>query len=549
MATLAATRKQPLADMARALTQLRIQMRELGLTVSVWDDGGKMMGRFLPCCQLCQTISDLGGPCAEACGKVGARVISEGRPVNARSAVGCCVVGTPVVERRRTLGAVVACYLPRELFADGPFARLCGYVGLDQRAAGSMGHGTTRHGAEEAADFLRVLGWLLAKQQALLTTQSELEGLSANLASTYEELSLLYAISGSMNINHQPREFLQKVCSEILEVMDISAAAGVMYRQAQGDREIVVAGELGIGTGQLQQLIAEQIEPLLAENQEPILDNSFVAETAATAMVHNILAVPLITDRQVQGTLVALNKRSGDFDSVDLKLFTSIAAQAAIFLEYSRLYFVMKDLLMGVLHALTASIDAKDPYTCGHSQRVALISKRLAEAVGLPPDKVQRVYLAGLLHDIGKIGVPESVLQKPGSLTDEEKTLAREHPATGARILSGIRQLDDVVTWIQTHHEHLDGSGYPRGLAGEEIPLEGRIIHLADCFDAMTSDRTYRGAMSLECVAEEIRRVADTQVDAQLAETLLSMDLDALLVEASGQAAAAGEKAKCGDSV
>ena len=142
--------------------------------------------------------------------------------------------------------------------------------------------------------------------------------------------------------------------------------------------------------------------------------------------------------------LIALNKRSGDFDSVDLKLVKSIGAQTAVFLEYTRLYADMKDLLMGVLHALTASIDAKDPYTCGHSHRVAAISRRLAEAAGLPAEKVQRIYLAGLLHDIGKIGVPESVLRKPGKLTAEECKLVKDHPAIGARILGGIRQFDDV---------------------------------------------------------------------------------------------------------
>jgi len=507
-------------------------MRELALTVSVWDRSGKIVGRFLPCCQVCQTIHDLANPCLEACGSAAASVMSEGRPASARSSIGCCVVGTGIVERRRTLGAVVACYLPRELLTDEPLAQLCDRVGLDRRAASTMAAGASRHAADEAADFLRVLGWLLAREQAVITGQDELASLSANLASTYEELSLLYAISGSMNINHQPREFLQKVCSEILEVMNISAAAGIIYPRGQADREIVSAGQLLLQGARLEELLATHLEPALAESQGPVIDNSFVAAGAEEAAIRSVLAVPLATEDQVIGALVALNKRSGDFDSIDLKLFTSIAAQAAIFLEYSRLYADMKDLLMGVLHALTASIDAKDPYTCGHSQRVALISKRLAEAVGLSAERVQRIYLAGLLHDVGKIGVPESILRKTSSLTDEEQTLVMDHPAIGARILSGIRQLEDVVTWIQTHHEHVDGNGYPRGLAAEDIPLEGKIIHLADCFDAMTSNRVYRGALPLERAVEEIRRVAGTQVDAELAEKLLSLDLEKILAEA-----------------
>jgi HD-GYP domain-containing protein (c-di-GMP phosphodiesterase class II) len=241
--------------------------------------------------------------------------------------------------------------------------------------------------------------------------------------------------------------------------------------------------------------------------------------------------VPLISDRKPIGVLIGFNKCSGDFDSIDLKLISSIGSQTAIFLEYSRLYADMEDLLMGVLHAMTASIDAKDPYTCGHSQRVALISKRLAEACDLSADRVQRIYLAGLLHDVGKIGVPESLLRKPGKLTPEEYDMVKNHPVIGAKILGGIRQLEDVLVGIIAHHERLDGKGYPNGLKGEAVPLEGRILGLADCFDAMTSDRTYRKRLSLEETAEEIRRNVGTQLDAVLVEKLLSMDLKVFMDE------------------
>jgi HD-GYP domain-containing protein (c-di-GMP phosphodiesterase class II) len=285
---------------------------------------------------------------------------------------------------------------------------------------------------------------------------------------------------------------------------------------------------------QIQELMDRYLAPLLSDGGEPVLDNAFPALPGDKVRVHNLLAVPLTTEDSSVGVLIALNKRSGDFDSVDLKLVKSIGTQTAVFLEYTRLYTDMKELLMGVLHALTASIDAKDPYTCGHSHRVAEISRRLAQAAGLPAEKVQRIYLTGLLHDIGKIGVPESVLRKPGKLTAEEYELVKAHPAIGARILGGIRQFDDVRVGILTHHERLDGLGYPRGLAGDQVPLEGRIICLADSLDAMTSDRTYRPALSPEAAAEEIRRVAGTQVDPALAEMLLNTDLAAVLAHSRG---------------
>jgi putative nucleotidyltransferase with HDIG domain len=279
----------------------------------------------------------------------------------------------------------------------------------------------------------------------------------------------------------------------------------------------------------------EHLNPLLASGQEAVIDNNFAAAPGDEVRITNLLAVPLATEKAPIGVLIAMNKREGDFDSVDLKLIKSISAQTAVFLEYSWLYADMKDLLMGVLHALTASIDAKDPYTCGHSRRVAAISRRLAEAAGLPPERVQRIYLAGLLHDIGKIGVPESVLRKPGKLTEEEWKLIRGHPSTAAKILSGIGQLDDVVPSILTHHERPDGKGYPCGLSADELPLEGKIIGLADCLDSMTSDRTYRPAMSLKDAVTELRRVSGTQVDKKLVDLLLSMDLKEILTESPGK--------------
>ncbi|MCJ7545182.1 MAG: HD domain-containing protein [Phycisphaerae bacterium] len=535
MATATATRLRSLTDMARGLTQLRSHMRELGMTTSVWDNSGRMVGKLLPCCQLCQTIHEMNGSCQRACAELAEEVTRSGAPGRGSSPAGCCVLGTPVVERRRTLGCVVACYLPRELMADESAARLCDQMGLDLEATASMVQQACRHSADQADDFLRVLTWLLGKEQSMMTAQKELSSLSANLASTYEELSLLYAVSGSMRVNCSSREFLQNVCREILEVVNISAAAGVIYAREQGDQEIVVAGEPAVEAAQVQELMDRYLAPLLADSQEPVLDNAFPSLPGDKARVASLLAVPLTTEESSVGVLIALNKRSGDFDSVDVKLVKSIGALTAVFLEYTRLYADTKDLLMGVLHALTASIDAKDPYTSGHSHRVALISRRIAQAAGLSPERAQRIYLAGLLHDVGKIGVPESVLSKPGKLNEQEWKLVKEHPTISTRILGGIRQFDDVLVGILTHQERPDGAGYPRGLAGEEVPLEGRIIGLADSLDAMTSDRTYRPALSLEQAAQEIRRVAGTQLDANLVELVLSMDLGAVLAGSGGE--------------
>lgn len=182
-------------------------------------------------------------------------------------------------------------------------------------------------------------------------------------------------------------------------------------------------------------------------------------------------------------------------------------------------------LFMGAVEALVASIDAKDAYTRGHSERVAHLSARLAAAAGLDPESVERVRVAGLVHDVGKIGVPEAVLRKPSKLTEEEFALIKAHPATGRKILRDIPQLAPGMGGVLHHHEKFAGGGYPEGLAGEAIPLFGRIIGLADAFDAMSSSRAYRGALNRAHVVEEIRKCAGSHFDPALVGHFVSLDM------------------------
>ncbi len=529
MATMLTTTRMP-SGLSRTFVHLRGHLRELGLSMSIWDSHARAVGRFQTCCRLCQYVHGSGGLCVASASGLAARIVGAGQAGMSQAPCGCCLVGVPVHQRRRLVGAVVACYPPREMFQDESFIRLCDHLQLDRSTMLSAVEAAARHSAAEAEDFLRILGWTLGREQALGTAQEELGNLSANLSSTYEELNLLYAVSGAMSVMRQPREFLLQVCTQLVDVMSISAAVGVIHERPSAPAEVMVAGKIALESAQLDAWLARHVLPRIADNR-PVLDNAFEDCGEGFGAIRGFVAVPLTAEGRSLGMLVAINKRHGDFNSVDSKLIGSIGNQAAVFLEYIRLYADMKDLLMGVLHALTASIDAKDTYTRGHSQRVAMISKRLAEECGLSADKVQRIYLAGLLHDIGKIGIPESVLRKPGKLTVEEYETVMCHPATGAKILGGIRQLEDVVVGILTHHERPDGKGYPRGLKGQDVPLEGRIIGLADCLDAMTTDRTYRVALSLVQAVDEIRRNTGTQLDPMLVEKLLSIDLAGLMRE------------------
>jgi len=232
----------------------------------------------------------------------------------------------------------------------------------------------------------------------------------------------------------------------------------------------------------------------------------------------------------IMGLIVAVNRIDRpDFDSTDVKLFNSVANGCAVFIENGRLFKDLKELFIGSLKALTSSIDAKDPYTRGHSERVAFISRwiaeRLAEEEPLQEEQIHKIYLAGLLHDIGKIGIDESVLRKKGKLTREEINHIRAHPSIGAGILGAIKQMRDIVPGVLSHHEQVDGKGYPSGLTGPQIPLTGKIVGLADSFDAMTSKRTYRGALSVEQTLAEIEEKSGTQFDEKISKVFINSDV------------------------
>jgi putative nucleotidyltransferase with HDIG domain len=192
----------------------------------------------------------------------------------------------------------------------------------------------------------------------------------------------------------------------------------------------------------------------------------------------------------------------------------------------ARLYSDLKELLFGVIRALTAAIDAKDPYTSGHSERVARIAVRLAEELGMPANQRSDLYLMGLLHDIGKIGVDDAVLKKTGPLTPEEYRAIQSHVEIGVHILADLKKLNHLLPGVRHHHESLDGTGYPCGLAGDAIPLEARILAVADSFDAMSSTRPYRRRLTPLQIDEILRKGAGVQWDPRIIDALFASRLD-----------------------
>jgi response regulator RpfG family c-di-GMP phosphodiesterase len=181
-----------------------------------------------------------------------------------------------------------------------------------------------------------------------------------------------------------------------------------------------------------------------------------------------------------------------------------------------------RELFLGSIRMLAAAIDEKDPYTRGHSGRVAKYSIIIGDGLGLSAEDLDRLRIAALLHDVGKIGVDDRVLKKPGKLTDEEFELMKQHTVKGANIMRPVSQLKDMLPGIELHHERLDGQGYPYGLSGDQIPIMARIIAVADTFDAITTNRPYQSAMDLEYALERIRSLAITRFDPKVVEALES---------------------------
>ena len=201
--------------------------------------------------------------------------------------------------------------------------------------------------------------------------------------------------------------------------------------------------------------------------------------------------------------------------------FNSMAGDIEEFIEQlKRAAAENHELFLGSIRMLAAAIDEKDPYTRGHSGRVAKYSVIVAEQLGLLPAEMDKIRISALLHDVGKIGVDDRVLKKPGVLTPEEFDLMKQHPMKGANIMRPVAQLKEMLPGIELHHEHVDGGGYPHGLRGDEIPLMARIIAVADTLDAITTNRPYQSGMDLEFAMNRIRSLADTKFDAAVVDAL-----------------------------
>ncbi len=339
-------------------------------------------------------------------------------------------------------------------------------------------------------------GVVLAALRHLVAYEHELCDLTQELSILYEEISLLYELSGAFAQTLQLDEIQKAAIASVAETLGVERISLLMLDEARSG--LVLTAGLGINTtdiGHRRFTEGQGLAWRVVRTGHPVIANNladFPDYLPSATPERALLLVPLTTRRGLAGVLTVADKHDrSEFTSKDEKLLTAIAQQMGAVWENARLYRETRELFLNTVEALAAAIDAKDPYTHGHSQRVTEFSVAIAEELGLTAEDRERIRIAALLHDIGKLGVDESILRKPDRLSSEEFGQIKRHPGIGAEIMGRVKNLCRFIPGMIDHHEKFDGSGYPAGLAGAAISQAGRIIAVADTFDAITSNRPY----------------------------------------------------------
>lgn len=364
---------------------------------------------------------------------------------------------------------------------------------------------------------------------------AEIESLSSSLSEKFEEIRMIHDLTASLELQDDPRE----TCNELLEQLIVCVKCETLVIQLDADDDDWFGGGMqGIGkpidtdkVNLLVQAVIEEEQTILhgGTSANPrhvdhcgetiILNHPAQADLAGRRFV----LLPIARGTTRLGRLLAVRRDSDDeFGTIEIDLMRSVLMVLALHLMNKRQFNEMQSMLEGTVRSLASALDAKDAYTHGHSSRVADLAVQLAFRLGLNDRSAETLQLAGILHDIGKIGIDDSVLKKPGKLTDEEFDQIKRHPVLGYEILKDIRPFRHILPAVRHHHESWDGGGYPDGLAGEEIPRDAQILAVADAFDAMISDRPYRRGMPLEQVCGIFEKGRGQQWAADVVDALLN---------------------------
>jgi HD-GYP domain-containing protein (c-di-GMP phosphodiesterase class II) len=402
--------------------------------------------------------------------------------------------------------------------------------------------GFARQRHDSVQEQERLVKWARAVGQRLETMHRSAAGSSTSdhrLPQAWEALFALNSLLRRSRIHQDPGRGQRRILQSAATLLDVQSLAWVPHNPAQ---PIHVLGQSVITPRECRQLAMQLERSSDWDSSGVLVANQCRAKgwAAYQGPLESLLAIR-VAEEDMSGYLIAFNKqarasaspgghevipgrargaststsavpaRPGVFRRSDAALVTPLLALMGMQLRAGCRFRELKDFVVGLARSLTSAIDAKDKYTYGHSERVARIAVELGREQELQEDELSNVYLAGLLHDIGKIGIRDSVLGKQGPLSPEETQHIQEHVMTGYHILAGLSQLRDVLPGVLHHHERYDGKGYPDGLAGEKIPLLARILAVADSFDAMSTQRPYRAALAEARVEQILRDGAGSQ--------------------------------------
>jgi HD-GYP domain-containing protein (c-di-GMP phosphodiesterase class II) len=401
--------------------------------------------------------------------------------------------------------------------------------------------------AEAAREQAMLQHWLqavsdrLRLSDQLVVRRRQDEDRQGQAAAPWEALLTVDQVARRLRISRQPEKCVQRILEGACGLLGVQTLAWIPQHP---DHPVVFQGKVLLAPADCRQLAAVLAKSPDFRAPGPLLCDEFQARSGAARFptVCNVMAFQ-VADQVPVGWVLAINKEvsggvvSGEessaphhspltthhtpFRKSDAALLTPFVALLEMYLRSANRYQDLKDLLVGLTRALTTALDAKDSYTFGHSERVARIAVELGREMGLEGDELGDIYLAGLLHDVGKIGIRDTVLLKPDTLTAEEREHIKQHVTIGYSILADLRQIRNLLPGVLYHHERYDGAGYPDGLAGESIPLLARILAVADAYDAMSNARPYRDAFPCRKVEEILSQGMGTQWDAQVVEAFM----------------------------
>jgi putative nucleotidyltransferase with HDIG domain len=340
-----------------------------------------------------------------------------------------------------------------------------------------------------------------------------------------KELMSFYQISEAMGSAIELGPLLDLILKTAIK--EFEADCGTIFFGLEDSGPLELRASVGFDDSDFSGMVLEHCHYISCQTADKstsmIFDDPEIELDWGERTIKSSMCQPLLSKGKVLGTIAVVRYNNNHaFTPGQLTGLALLSSKAATAIENSRLYEDLKKTYLSTVEALANAVEARDPYTRGHIERVYLLSRAIAEELDWNEKELGDLKIGALLHDIGKIGVPDSILNKPGPLTEEESEIMKKHPTTGAKMVESISFLKPALPYILYHHERHDGKGYPSGLAGDDIPLPGRLLAVVDTIDAITSDRPYRKGRPLAAAMDEIRRYAGFQFNPAVVEACLS---------------------------